>query len=200
MIKNPGPAFLISLAFLAAPVHAFHVPEIPLAEKFDQSTLVAVGRVSSTSTAPCPVYFRCAKVELVRTIKGQSAASIEVLYGGEMIEKRPWCCEPGKTYFFFLKKKDQNIYESINSPYGIVEISIHSRLSESASALAREIGEDFVKRQFPDFEKRNTRPVLSDLGKTWRFTYVLREGTLGGAPVVIIDKSDMSILDSHRTQ
>jgi hypothetical protein len=61
-------------------------------------------------------------------------------------------------------------------------------------------GREFVKLRYPDFVEDRKTPIVTDKGDTWEFTYRLPDDMLGGAPVVIFKKSDLSVKESYRTQ
>jgi hypothetical protein len=61
-------------------------------------------------------------------------------------------------------------------------------------------GREFVKLRYPDFVEDRKTPVATDKGDTWEFTYRLPDDMLGGAPVVIFNKVDLSVKESYRTQ
>lgn len=61
-------------------------------------------------------------------------------------------------------------------------------------------GRAYVKKQFPDFVEDRKTPVVTDAGENWEFTYELPADMLGGAPVVLLAKRDLSVVKSYRTQ
>jgi hypothetical protein len=61
-------------------------------------------------------------------------------------------------------------------------------------------GREFVKLRYPDFVEDRKTPIVTDKGETWEFTYELPDDMLGGAPVVIFNKADLSVKESFRTQ
>ena len=63
-----------------------------------------------------------------------------------------------------------------------------------------DIAERAVAARFPDFHSNGRIPILKDFGDHWEFTYELPEGSLGGSPVVIMDKKSGSVLRIYRTQ
>jgi hypothetical protein len=77
--------------------------------------------------------------------------------------------------------------------------SQESKVIES-HAKVMEVGKAFVKQKFPDFSEERKKPVVHDKGESWEFTYELPADMLGGAPVVVIKKSDMSVTRSFRYQ
>jgi hypothetical protein len=65
---------------------------------------------------------------------------------------------------------------------------------------AMEVGKAFGKQKFPDFSVERKTPVVHDKGENWEFTYELPADMLGGSPVVIIRKSDLSVKEFFRYQ
>lgn len=63
-----------------------------------------------------------------------------------------------------------------------------------------EIGDEYVSTHYPDFKKKNKKPVIKDKTGYWEFTYELPEYMIGGAPVVHIDKNSLRVIKSYRTQ
>jgi hypothetical protein len=63
-----------------------------------------------------------------------------------------------------------------------------------------DIAERAIAARFPDFRPSGRIPILKDFGNRWEFTYELPEGSLGGSPVVIIDKKTGDVLRIYRTQ
>ena len=61
-------------------------------------------------------------------------------------------------------------------------------------------GRDYVREKFPDFVEDRKTPTATDKGDTWEFTYELPADMLGGAPVVILSKADLSVVKAYRTQ
>ena len=67
-----------------------------------------------------------------------------------------------------------------------------------AKAIAA--GNRIVHQKFPDFKAVNKSPVLTDKGKYWEYTYQLPATMIGGAPVVVIRKSDLSVIKAYHSQ
>ncbi len=61
-------------------------------------------------------------------------------------------------------------------------------------------GRDYVRKKFPDFVEDRKTPVVTDKGDSWEFTYELPADMLGGAPVVVLSKADLSVVKAYRTQ
>ena len=62
------------------------------------------------------------------------------------------------------------------------------------------IAEEYVATHYPDFDRTQSKPVVRDLGSKWEVSYDLPEGTLGGTPIVEIDKGSSKILRAYHTQ
>lgn len=72
--------------------------------------------------------------------------------------------------------------------------------TDRAQAEAIAAGRDYVREKFPDFREDRKTPVVTDAGDAWEFTYRLPADMLGGAPVVVLAKSDLSVRRAYRTQ
>ena len=82
----------------------------------------------------------------------------------------------------------------------LTSTSLRADEMTDAEEHAQSLAEKFVTERYPDFDKCNKKPFLTDLDDRWEFTYELPEDMIGGAPVVIIDKQSMKIIHTYRTQ
>lgn len=57
-----------------------------------------------------------------------------------------------------------------------------------------------ISETFPEFRSGERAPEIIDQGEEWKFIYNLSDGSLGGSPVVIIDKKTKKIIKIYRTQ
>ena len=64
---------------------------------------------------------------------------------------------------------------------------------------ALKIGEDYVASNFKQFDARNLKPVLKEEADYFVFYYHMPD-SLGGTPVVHIDKRTMHVIDSYLAQ
>ena len=71
---------------------------------------------------------------------------------------------------------------------------------DDARQKAIDAGIKQIAERFPDFSPARKTPTVEDHGDTWLFTYALPADMLGGAPVVILTKSDLSVQKAYRTQ
>jgi len=105
---------------------ANQVPEMNFDQKVKRSTLVVLGSVENldccSSGSSSGMERGIAHVQVVTYLKGRSAARIKVLYKTGIREFDPNCCEIGKRYLFLLTGEKDDIYRSVNGPYGIFEV------------------------------------------------------------------------------
>ncbi|WP_233842454.1 hypothetical protein [Dyella sp. 2HG41-7] len=113
--------FSILVAGLVDPARANYVREMSLEEKVRDSDVVMIARVETT-LEKCERKSSCATVHVLKQLKGTVAPGLRVLYNGYIAEDNPLCCKVGETYLFFLKNVGENLYLSINGPYGIYVI------------------------------------------------------------------------------
>jgi hypothetical protein len=60
--------------------------------------------------------------------------------------------------------------------------------------------EDHIASRWPEFDRVGKKLIISEAQKVWEVTYELPLDMLGGAPVVIIDKSTCKVVRSYITQ
>jgi hypothetical protein len=71
---------------------------------------------------------------------------------------------------------------------------------ESKECLVARIAERYIALHYPDFDSIRTPPIVHDKGTFWEVEYQLPEGTIGGTPVVLIDKATLRVIRAYRTQ
>jgi hypothetical protein len=62
------------------------------------------------------------------------------------------------------------------------------------------IAREYIARQYPFFDPSGLKLVVSETESQWEVTYMLPADTLGGAPVLGIDKRTCTVVRSHLTQ
>ncbi|TRW14272.1 NTF2 fold immunity protein [Glacieibacterium frigidum] len=72
--------------------------------------------------------------------------------------------------------------------------------SDDTRDEALQAGIKLVAEKFPDFSPARKTPTVTEDGDTWVFTYELPADMLGGAPVVVLSKADLSVVKTYRTQ
>lgn len=66
---------------------------------------------------------------------------------------------------------------------------------------AIQVAHDLAREHFHYSEDiRRLPPTVEDLGDRWRIHFQLRPGYAGGAPIVDVSKSDLSVVDSVSSQ
>jgi hypothetical protein len=62
------------------------------------------------------------------------------------------------------------------------------------------IATETIARRYPSFDPTGLQPVISEKGQLWELTYALPAGTLGGTPVVTIDKGTCAVVSVRHEQ
>ena len=62
------------------------------------------------------------------------------------------------------------------------------------------IAREYVAVHFPDFDLTKHPQVIHDKGGFWEVEYELPRGVIGGTPVVVIEKTSLTVLRSFHTQ
>jgi hypothetical protein len=64
------------------------------------------------------------------------------------------------------------------------------------------IANNWLKNNDPNTlkEAKNLRSIISDQGETWEVTYQLPPNTLGGFPLIVIDKKTRTVKNVYATQ
>src|SRR5690348_510455 len=62
------------------------------------------------------------------------------------------------------------------------------------------IAERYIAIHFPEFDSLKNPPIVKDEGSKWHVEYELPEGTIGGTPVLVIDKGTLKVERAYRTQ
>lgn len=103
------------------------VVEYSLDDKIAQSQVVVIGRVLSTSKIEFPdknlSSVEYANVETLSGMRGADVGEIiKVAFKFGVSELEPDCCLVGGGYLFFISRKEDGLYYSVNGPYGIYKI------------------------------------------------------------------------------
>jgi len=62
------------------------------------------------------------------------------------------------------------------------------------------IAQQFIAQRYPTFDSTGLRPTISETDSLWELTYELPRGTLGGVPIITIDKRTCAIVRAIHTQ
>ena len=63
-----------------------------------------------------------------------------------------------------------------------------------------QIARDYVAARWPNFDLAGSPPIIKSRGELWQVWYQLPEGSLGGTPVLLIDKKSLKVLRAHHEQ
>lgn len=72
-------------------------------------------------------------------------------------------------------------------------------MSQSQCDFVR-IAQQFIAERYPTFDSTGLRPTISENNSLWELTYELPKGTLGGVPIITIDKRTCAIVRAIHTQ
>jgi hypothetical protein len=62
------------------------------------------------------------------------------------------------------------------------------------------IAQRFIAQRYPNFDSTGLRPTISETDSLWELTYELPRGTLGGVPIITIDKRSCQIVRAEHSQ
>lgn len=62
------------------------------------------------------------------------------------------------------------------------------------------IAQQFIAERYPAFDSTGLKPIISESDNLWELTYELPKGTLGGVPIITIDRRTCAIVRAIHTQ
>ena len=62
------------------------------------------------------------------------------------------------------------------------------------------VAQEYIAKRFPSFDPAGLKPVISQTEDFWELTYELPPGTLGGVPIITVDKRSCTIVRAKHTQ
>ena len=87
---------------------------------------------------------------------------------------------------------------------GIATVAILEFMGNHAMSQARcdalKVAKEYIAKRYPDFDPSGLKLIITEKNNLWQLTYALPEGTLGGVPVITIDKRACSIVRAQHTQ
>ena len=86
------------------------------------SDLIFVGEVKKISTKDCLPGYKCARINIIRIIKGNAFIDVKYAYGSNVSEFNPACCKIGLKYIFFLKRLGPETYVSTDLSNSVYQI------------------------------------------------------------------------------
>ncbi len=88
----------------------------------------------------------------------------------------------------------------------IVTVFVLQRIIAKENAMTRmdctvaRVAERYVATHYPTFDTIKDLPLIHDKGDTWEVEYEIPSGTIGGTPVVVIEKATLKVLRASHTQ
>src|SRR5262245_27409006 len=72
------------------------------------------------------------------------------------------------------------------------------RMRDSECTVAR-VAERYLAVHFPHFDSVRSPPKILDKGKVWEVYYELPARSLGGTPIIIIDKVTLKVIEAYHS-
>ena len=79
------------------------------------------------------------------------------------------------------------------------QLIVGQSMSHANCELLR-IAEQTIAKRYPTFDPTGKKLVISEKGHLWEMTYTLPPDTLGGAPIITIDKRTCTVVRVQLTQ
>lgn len=79
------------------------------------------------------------------------------------------------------------------------QMTLNQAMSQ-ANCDVLKIAHEYIASRYPSFDAAGLTPVISEQGNLWRLTYELPRGTLGGVPIITIDKRTCRVVQAEHTQ
>lgn len=73
-------------------------------------------------------------------------------------------------------------------------------MANDGRCLFSRVAEQYVAKHYPAFDTINNPPIVEDLGSSWKVAYELPPTTLGGTPILIIDKDTLEVTSAQHSQ
>lgn len=87
---------------------------------------------------------------------------------------------------------------------GIVVVAVLPLTEKEAMSQPKcdmlSVAQQYIAKQFPSFDSTGLKLVTSESGNLWELTYELPRGTLGGVPIITIDKRTCKVVRAEHTQ
>jgi hypothetical protein len=63
-----------------------------------------------------------------------------------------------------------------------------------------QVAVDYIAKEYPSFDGSKLKPVVFERGDLWELSYELPPGTLGGTPIITIDKRTCKVVKAIHEQ
>jgi hypothetical protein len=124
LIRQALVAVALSATWCGQSTLANQAPEMPLEQKVHEATIVGIGTVIAVNVSDSRRIGmeHIATIRIDTLLKGSPVSNIALVYGTNVYELDPLCCEIGVTYLFFLQRDERGLFTSINGPRGVYRI------------------------------------------------------------------------------
>jgi len=126
---------LVAALLSSATATSYDLPKRSLDDQVHSADVVSIGVVVSLSKHDSrdPAAYGIAKVNIIKALKGDPGAAIDVVYRNGISEQDLDCCAVGKTYFLVLRRTHSGLYESVNGRYGVLDIGLSNSSTRGAT-------------------------------------------------------------------
>ena len=63
-----------------------------------------------------------------------------------------------------------------------------------------QVAQEYIAKRFPSFDVTRFKPVISEQGSFTEVTYELPKGTLGGVPIMVVDRKTCRVIKAIHSQ
>jgi hypothetical protein len=105
---------------------ANHVPELSLDEKVSRSDIVVIGKATGVDESTSSDLEEHSTFEVIISLKGTPPTRLTIISRHPISELSPACCAVGARYLLFLRHANGDVYESVNGPHGVYELTEHA--------------------------------------------------------------------------
>jgi NTF2 fold immunity protein len=78
-------------------------------------------------------------------------------------------------------------------------LSVNKTMSEPRCDMLK-IAEEYISARYPSFDSKGLQRIISEKGNLWELTYEMPETSLGGVPIITIDKRTCQVVRAIHTQ
>lgn len=112
---------ILLTAIIACPAYSHVLMPMPYGERQEAAQIIVIGealRGDSQREKPENVI----EFKVLATLKGKSKPTLKVSQSTAIVEEKLNCCKESGRYILFLRRIGNNLYESVNGNYGVVQL------------------------------------------------------------------------------